>query len=330
MGSSRLRQILTDQVFTKLGYGKHFALHIGVLSGGKKVFSSKWGNEGYDLFDWASMTKSIFTAAAFQHFCPELLNRRVSGLVPWAHGAEFRVSELLSHSSKLKAHRNYFLKLRDMPANLRLLTFRNLLRKELEHLGAPIPTYSDIGFFFLAEILKYHSGKDLLEVWLKISSELGYPKNIHFNPDPCDFARCAPTENRGGKVQGEVFDDNCEALGGVSTHAGLFGSIKDLLGYGKLLRQWYYDEPGNKVFKTHSEGWGLGYMKPSGVSTAGNLFSKKSIGHLGFTGTSFWFDPKVDLFVGILCNRTYPNRNNDQFNKFRPIIHNIIYREFIK
>ena len=36
--------------------------------------------------------------------------------------------------------------------------------------------------------------------------------------------------------------------------------------------------------------WALGWDTPTeGASSSGTLFSKNSIGHLGFTGTSLWF-----------------------------------------
>ena len=49
-----------------------------------------------------------------------------------------------------------------------------------------------------------------------------------------------------------------------------------------------------------------------------------SYGHLGFTGTSMWIDPKKQLFIILLTNRTYPNRNKDGMHKFRRIFHNSI------
>ena len=45
-------------------------------------------------------------------------------------------------------------------------------------------------------------------------------------------------------------------------------------------------------------------------SSAGHFFSPHSIGHLGFTGTSFWIDPDRGLIVILLTNRVHPSREN--------------------
>jgi CubicO group peptidase (beta-lactamase class C family) len=71
--------------------------------------------------------------------------------------------------------------------------------------------------------------------------------------------------------------------------------------------------------------WGLGFMKPSRpTSSCGKYFSVHSFGHTGFTGTSFWFDPKLDLMVVILSNRVHPTRTNQAFLKLRPRLHEFV------
>jgi CubicO group peptidase (beta-lactamase class C family) len=48
---------------------------------------------------------------------------------------------------------------------------------------------------------------------------------------------------------------------------------------------------------------------PSGEpSSAGRLLSRRSIGHLGFTGTSFWIDRERALGVILLSNHVHPHR----------------------
>ena len=42
---------------------------------------------------------------------------------------------------------------------------------------------------------------------------------------------------------------------------------------------------------------------------------KRQVGHTGFTGTSFWVDPKEDLIYIFLSNRVCPSRNNPAFSK---------------
>ena len=121
--------------------------------------------------------------------------------------------------------------------------------------------------------------------------------------------------------------------GGVAPHAGLFARIGDVAQYGLLLAQIRQGEnpwvspktleifAQGRGLKAHGD-WGFGFMKPSPkLSSAGKFFPKQAIGHTGFTGTSFWFDPLKDFFVGILSNRVHPSRKNQGFLQLRPQIH---------
>ena len=72
----------------------------------------------------------------------------------------------------------------------------------------------------------------------------------------------------------------------------------------------------------------LGFDTPAETgSSAGRYFSPKSVGHLGFTGTSFWLDLEKDLLVILLTNRVHPTRANEKIKSFRPLIHDLIFQE---
>jgi len=49
--------------------------------------------------------------------------------------------------------------------------------------------------------------------------------------------------------------------------------------------------------------------------------SPSAIGHTGFTGTSLWIDWERDLYVVLLTNRVYPNRENNAIRAIRPRVH---------
>jgi len=70
-------------------------------------------------------------------------------------------------------------------------------------------------------------------------------------------------------------------------------------------------------------GWDT--KSPKG-SSAGNLFSTKSYGHTGFTGTSAWTDPTRNLFVILLTNRVHPTRENQKLYELRPKIHDAVIK----
>ncbi|MBL0714751.1 MAG: serine hydrolase, partial [Desulfosarcina sp.] len=71
--------------------------------------------------------------------------------------------------------------------------------------------------------------------------------------------------------------------------------------------------------------WALGFDTPAARhSSSGQYFSANSVGHLGFTGTSFWMDPDRGTIVVLLTNRVHPSRANDRIKFFRPLIHDLI------
>jgi serine-type D-Ala-D-Ala carboxypeptidase len=74
-----------------------------------------------------------------------------------------------------------------------------------------------------------------------------------------------------------------------------------------------------------STGRALGFDMPSAEgASCGRFFSKNSVGHLGYTGTSFWIDPDQSIFVVLLTNRVHPSHCNIGIRRFRPIIHDAI------
>jgi serine-type D-Ala-D-Ala carboxypeptidase len=77
--------------------------------------------------------------------------------------------------------------------------------------------------------------------------------------------------------------------------------------------------------KYYNETWCLGFDRPSVIgSSSGTYLSKNSVGHLGFTGTSFWIDPEKDMVMVLLTNRIHPTRKNEQIKLFRPLFHNTV------
>jgi CubicO group peptidase (beta-lactamase class C family) len=139
--------------------------------------------------------------------------------------------------------------------------------------------------------------------------------------------RIAPTEQdpwRGRMLRGEVHDENAAWLGGVSGHAGLFGSAADLLSFGEqLLRAAAGDSAGlplspavvrefiRRQDLVPGSSRAMGWDTPSPNSSAGSHLSPASFGHTGFTGTSIWMDPERKLVVVLLTNRVHPTRENN-------------------
>jgi CubicO group peptidase (beta-lactamase class C family) len=144
---------------------------------------------------------------------------------------------------------------------------------------------------------------------------------------------------RGRVLRGVVHDDNAYALGGYSGHAGLFGTVLDCYAVVNLLREHYrglredYLKASTvRAFFTRQDivigsTWALGWDTPSKTgSSAGRYFSQKSVGHLGFTGTSLWMDLEKDVIVILLTNRVHPARANEEIKAFRPQLHDAIMK----
>ena len=112
---------------------------------------------------------------------------------------------------------------------------------------------------------------------------------------PARLARIAPTEwdreARPGHLWGIVHDNNACALGGVSGHAGLFSSGRDLAVFAQmLLNEGTYGgvevlKPSTVVSWTSRQrpGYsrGLGWDTPSARSSAGRYFGPRAFGHTG-------------------------------------------------
>jgi CubicO group peptidase (beta-lactamase class C family) len=147
-----------------------------------------------------------------------------------------------------------------------------------------------------------------------------------------------PWRNR--LVIGQVHDENAYVVGGVEGHAGLFGSaaavhklLLELLSvfHGKSVHRLFQTELVRLFFRRlPGTDRALGFDIPSDEnSSAGGYFSVNTVGHLGFTGTSFWMDLDRSIIVILLTNRVHPNRDNEAIKVFRPTLHNEVMKNIL-
>ena len=317
------------------------------------------------MFDLASLTKSLVTAAlcirAVSQGVLSLDDRLdrffLSSCLP-AGKKVITVRQLLCHSSGLVPYQPFFQQLISVPVPARADT---LLRWIFQtYLLAPPGkscSYSDLGFILLGRILEevYQQHLDCLSE-IELFSPLGINSlifsRLEVPPDPStvptrlgnDSFLYAATELcpwRRRLLVGEVHDENAYCLGGVSGHSGLFGTARGVSLLLAFLWQVYIGSVRHNGWssdvlqsfwtrqdKAAGNTWALGFDTPSpGKSCAGDVFSPTSIGHLGFTGTSFWIDLAQNVLVILLTNRVYPTRDNDKLQQFRPLLHNLIMKE---
>lgn len=317
---------------------------------GKIIFEEPFGQLTYDdssaevttstIYDLASLTKVIATTNAAM-ICVDRnlfsINDKVTKYIPAfaANGKEeITIKNLLMHNSGLPAFKKYYT-MYNSPGEV----LNDIYSSSLVYKTGTKTIYSDLGMITLGKIIEKVTGKRL-DVFC--SEEIFKPlemNDTYFNPPSLLRYRIAPTEFdnywRKRLLIGEVHDETASLLNGVAGHAGLFSTAGDISKVLQmLLQKGVYN--GNRIIDSstvksftsrRSNGRGLGWdMKSPTGSSAGDLFSDKSYGHTGFTGTSVWTDPERDLFAVFLTNRVYPTRDNNKIIKIRPELHNMIIK----
>ena len=292
------------------------------------------------LYDLASLTKVVGTtsvisalvqrgklsledkvASRLPGFAPASLDRKTL-----ARRNKVTLRHLLLHTSGLPGWK---------PLYRSCKSYRELLKAIL-----PIPLesepgskyrYSDLGFILLGEIAARAGGKPLARLERElVFAPLGM-KETRRNPPAFLKKRIPPTEfdpEKKSYIHGRVHDENARAAGGITGHAGLFSTTGDLSllarelllalkGKSRKLRQKTIESFVRCQDSPKGSSRALGWDTPSGESSAGELASRVSFGHTGFTGTSIWIDPERDLYFILLSNRVHPSRKNSKLGDVR-------------
>lgn len=290
------------------------------------------------LFDLASLTKVVATTTAAMILEEEGhldLDRPARDHLPALDDsakAAITPRLLLVHRAGLEAFAPLYQDHRGRAEYLDAINQRPLTSAPGER-----TVYSDWDFVLLQLLVERLSGVGLDRLTAqRVFEPLGMTQT-GFNPSPEVRHRVAPTEVqewRGGKVHGEVHDENAWALGGVAGHAGLFSTARDLAVFAQMLLNGG-EYAGARVLGpatiarwTARQGLAssraLGWDTPSPGSSAGRYFSPRSFGHTGFTGTSMWMDPERDLFVVLLTNRVNPTRDNHRIGPLRRALADLV------
>ena len=301
------------------------------------------------FFDLASLTKPLATTLAVLSLIKEKkirLDDRLDDLLEREVASKKRkitLFHLLNHCSGLPAHRLFYKEIFNFPKDKRQdLLFSRILDEPLEYETGCKAVYSDLGFMLLGRMIEMKSLKKLDQyVENRILAPLDLEKDLFFNSlDEKKEKKYAATEDcpwRQKILCGEVHDQNCYAVGGVSGQAGLFGTINGVLTLVSMLHDIHQGWTRHPSFRTadlnfffrkqnmvSDSSWGLGFDTPSKKGSSGGRFlSEKSVGHLGFTGTSFWIDPQRQLVMVLLTNRIHP-QIKEGIKVFRPLFHDAV------
>ena len=272
------------------------------------------------VYDLASVTKVVATttsAMILEETGKLDLDKPVHFYVPELDAPDkgvITVRMLLTHTGGLEAYAPLYRQARGRAEYL-----REINQRPLSYAPGTQTVYSDWDMVLLQAVIERAAGMSLDNF---ADGHLFRPlgmSDTRFVPDTNDRAfrrRIAPTTSddlRGGPLQGTVHDANAWALGGVSGHAGLFSSARDLAVFAQLLLDGGTYGSVRIVAPQTIARWtsrqatatsrALGWDTPAPSSSAGRYFSPRSFGHTGFTGTSLWIDPERGLFVVLLMNR---------------------------
>lgn len=304
------------------------------------------------LFDLASLTKPLAAAVTVMQLVGQGkadLDRPVARFYPQLEGTDkgvLTLRHLLSHRAGLPAWRPYYMRLQHLPADSRLATLRQwVIRETMQGRPGERVEYSDLGYLLVQWVVEAITGRPLDRyadeaVYQPLAIEhILYP-GMDRNLPATLFAATELCPWRNRLLVGVVHDDNAYVIGGVAGHAGLFASAQAV---GEVLQRLvdavegeggglFTRELVQLFFQSQGEDtWALGFDTPSAQgSSAGRVFSKQSIGHLGFSGTSFWVDLQRAVSVVLLTNRVHPSRFNSQIREFRPRLHDCVMEAVLK
>ncbi len=294
-------------------------------AGYRALTPSRESAEKDSLYDLASLTKVIATTTAVMLLIEEgrlSLEQRITEFIPLSNLNAFTVRHLLTHTSGLPAWRAWHQEASGMLEYVEHIA---------EAAAGAVPdrsrTYSDMGFILLAKIVE-QATRDSFDAFCRqrIFEPLGM-KDTLFTPPEALRPRCAPTERcswRNRMLRGEVHDENASAIGGVSGHAGLFSTARDLgvfcsaLLEGRLVKEETLAEMtrGGQVpcYPWQGLGW---WVDPWTSGANGYLPSRTAFGHTGWTGTSIWMDRDRKNYAILLSNTCHPTREKRNNGELR-------------
>ena len=295
-------------------------------------------------FDLASLTK-IFAGTALLALFDErrfALDDSIVSLIPEFGGHDARrksvtFRHLLSHTSGLPAHVSF----RDEVAGAAVIA--RVCATPLTSMPGSTVAYSDLGFMLVGTAIERLTSRTLSDIITERVLEPLRAVDAGFNPPPDVRGRIACTERdswRGRLLQGEVHDENCWAMGGVSAHAGLFARAAAVADIGEAYRDGGIAS-GGRLLSRHTalaamrewarsadERRGLAWaLRTEHRQSCGSLFGPRSFGHTGYTGTSLWVDPDRGLTVALLTNRVYFTRDPQPVFELRGAVHDAVVED---
>jgi len=320
-------------------------LVVAVGTTGRNVFCDAFGHRQTDpqllpatpdtIYDLASLTKPLVTSLLAMRAVAAGRLRLSDPLLPDETGSP-TIRQTLAHAGGFVAHRHFYREVMALPVALRRPRMLALVAQEPRaYRPGERSIYSDLGFILLGDRLERLLGARLDALAAEQLIEPLALGTLRFGAELAERP-IAPTQRsieRRRLLVGEVDDLNAWAMDGVSGHAGLFGDAADVAALAHALcAAWRDAAPGLvpgpvlREFWTPAgipgSTWRLGWDGPAPTgSLAGELISRRAVGHLAFTGCSLWIDPERETFVLVLTNRVHPTvREDPRWKALRPAL----------
>lgn len=322
------------------------------------------------LFDIASITKALVTATLTMQAVDQKLidwHTPIRNVLPaWkptdARAQDITLLHLLNHSSGLPAWIKFYERYPldptpEQAAQTREAVYQEIIATPLTAQPGTLYAYSDPGYILLGFLLEHLFSTPLetlakkhifhtLEMHDTDYVSVHYPQN-HPQENLKSIAATERCPLRIRLIIGDVHDENCNILGGVAGHAGVFSTAHDLSKFARhLLAIDSSNPPPDAIIHpetlkfcwseaaranaqnpaNHLGGWDTpSASQNNGQSSAGRGFAAgNTVGHLGFTGTSLWIERNSRTIAILLTNRVYPTRENAHIKAMRIAFHEAV------
>jgi CubicO group peptidase (beta-lactamase class C family) len=331
--------------------------YVPLGSARQRMYLGAWGSRSLlpscepmtvgTVFDIASLTKVMATAP----LAVSLVQRgwldwetKVRAILPEFPDEQVKIHHLLSHTSGQSAWAPFWEMLESTFSRERLpyvsiekrqkAMRRFVFSVPREYEPGSFTKYSDLSFltlgFVLEEVLQMPLDQAVSSLlWKPMDLKEAFYQKIHVPAWLWKFSDAASTQQcpwRQAILQGQVDDRNCWAMGGYGGHAGVFATAQAVLHFVVALIDGFFSKAMLETMWTQVKSplgceRTLGWDTPSEMGSTGRFFSKKTVGHLGFTGTSLWVDRQDEVLFVVLSNRVHPSSENQGIRLFRPRVH---------
>lgn len=335
----KIKEIIKLGVEEKAFPGGHFCLIENDL-----IKCNYYGNKqtnpviiplaGDEIYDIASLSKVISTTTLIIKLIENNkleYNTKVKDILPNYFSEETTILNLLNHNSGL----NPLIKNASLVSNKKEV-IDQIYQERFVYEPETKIVYSDTGYMLLGFIIEKMYDMPINEAADKYIFK---PLEMHDTSYRPDLLRAVPTEYRDDKLykgyaKGVVHDERAYLLNGLSGHAGLFSTAKDIA---KFIMSFLNDDKifNNQtkalIFKTNYYSKDLndndivrtiGYQKFITFKETNDYI----ITHTGFTGCNMWIDKKNKRGFVLLTNGVHPNRKDNNVFPFRNEIFKLYYR----